>query len=78
MAADFYIESRNYDKAFYQLQAYLEKKPGNYQLYMQAILLANAASLNKELIMMSDRALEQYPDSSDIRFFKGIGLLRGG
>jgi len=78
IAADFYIESRNYDKAFYQLQAYLEKKPGNYQLYMQAILLANAASLNKELIMISDRALEQYPDSSDIRFFKGIGYYEEG
>jgi len=78
MAADYYIESRNYDKAFYQLQAYLEKNPGNYKLYMQAILLANAASLNKELIMMSDRALEQYPDSTDIRFFKGIGYYEEG
>jgi Tfp pilus assembly protein PilF len=60
------------------LQAYLEKNTANYQLYMQAILLANAASLNTELIMMSDRALEQYPDSIDIRFFKGIGYYEEG
>lgn len=74
MAADFFIETREYDKAYMQLKAYLERNRGSYPLYMQAILLANAASKNKELIMMSDRALEQYPDSTDIRFFKGIGL----
>ena len=78
MAADFYIESRAYDKAFLQLKVLLEKNKGSYPLYMQSILLANAASMNEELIMMSDRALEQYPDSTDIRFFRGIGLYEEG
>jgi tetratricopeptide (TPR) repeat protein len=78
MAADFYIESRAYDKAYMQLKVFLEKNKGSYPLYMQSILLANAASMNEELIMMSNRALEQYPDSTDIRFFKGIGLYEEG
>jgi len=78
MAADFYIESRAYDKAFLQLKVLLEKNKGSYPLYLQSILLANAASMNEELIMMSDRALEQYPDSTDIRFFRGIGLYEEG
>jgi len=43
-------------------------------MYMQAILLANAASLNQELIALSDKAIKYYPDSADIRFFRGIGL----
>jgi len=78
MAADFYIESREYDKAFLQLKVLLEKNKGSYPLHMQAILLANAASMNEELIMMSERALELYPDSADIRFFRGIGLYEEG
>jgi tetratricopeptide (TPR) repeat protein len=41
---------------------------------MQAILLANAASMNEELVHITDEALKQFPDSTDIRFFRGIGL----
>jgi Tfp pilus assembly protein PilF len=47
-------------------------------MYMQSILLANAAALNQELIHISNRALKFYPDSADIRFFKGIGLYEEG
>jgi tetratricopeptide (TPR) repeat protein len=78
LAADFYISVRTYNKAFEQLKSYLVKNQGNYQLYMQAILLANASSLNKELIAMSNRALKIYPDSIDIRFFRGIGYYEEG
>lgn len=74
MAADFFIETAVYDRAYYQLKDYLEMEEGNYPVYMQAILLANAASLNDELIEMADRAIEAYPDSADVRFFRGIGL----
>ncbi len=74
LAADFYIDAQDYKHAYSQLKLYLESNPGNYPLYMQAILLANAASLDEELIGMSDKAIEAYPDSADIRFFKAIGL----
>jgi Tfp pilus assembly protein PilF len=40
---------------------------------MQAVLLANAASMNQELIDMAGKALDAYPDSTDLLFFKGIG-----
>lgn len=78
MTADFYIQTQKYDKAFIQLKYFLDQNLGTYPMYMQAILLANAASLNQELISMSDRALRFYPDSADIRFFKGIGLYEEG
>ena len=57
MAADFYIESRTMIKLICNLKPILEKNQGNYPIYMQAILLANASSMNEELIEMSDRAL---------------------
>lgn len=78
LAADFYIETRTYDKAFLQLKGYLEKHQGTYPVFMQAILLANAASMDEELIQISDQALEMYPDSTDIRFFRGIGYYEQG
>ncbi len=78
IAADFYVETRAYEKAYMQVKTYLESNKGNYPLYMQAIMLANAASLNEELIKMSDRALVLFHDSVDIRFFRGIGLYEEG
>lgn len=74
LAADYYIETRSYGKAYHQLSHYLENNKGTYPIYMQAILLANAASLNEELIQITGRAMSQYPDSADIRFFRGIGF----
>ena len=78
LATDFYIDRRKYDRAYEQLDKYLEFHTGNYPVYMQAILLANAASLNRELVNVSTRAMELFPDSTDIRFFRGIGLYELG
>ncbi len=74
LATDFYIQIREYEKAYMQLERFLSANQGTYPMYMQAILLANAASLNQELIALSDKAIRYYPDSADIRFFRGIGL----
>ena len=74
VASDFYIQQKAYDKAYYHLKVYLEKGGRSYPLFMQAILLANAASLNQELVDISTEAEVLYPDSLDIRFFRGIGL----
>ena len=74
MASDFYIQQREYDKAYWNLRAYLGKGGSSYSLYMQAILLANAGGLNKELIVVTGEAMVTYPDSLDIRFFRGIGF----
>ena len=78
MASDFYIQVREYEKAYWQLKYYLGYKSGNYPLQMQAVLLANAGSLNEELISMTGELLKTYPDSADIRFFRGIGLYEEG
>jgi len=74
MASDFYIQRREYDKAYWNLRAYLGKGGSSYPLYMQAILLANAGGLNKELIAVTGEAMVNYSDSLDIRFFRGIGF----
>jgi len=74
MATDFYIQQKNYDKAFWNIKVYLEKGGSSYPLYMQAILLANAGALNQELVDITGKAKKIYPDSVDITFFRGIGL----
>ena len=76
LAADFYIQSQNYSKAYLHLKKYLELQRGTYNIYMQTIMLANAAALNEELVFISGKALELYPDSLDIRFFRGIGFYQ--
>lgn len=76
LAADFYIQTQNYSSAYRHLNKYLELQEGTYNIYMQAIMLANAASLNEELLLTCDKALELYPDSSAIRFFRGISLYQ--
>ena len=78
MAADFYMEIRDYEEAYFKLKDYLEIKDGNYQIYMQTIMLANAASMNEELIKITEQALLAFPDSADLRFFRGIGLYEEG
>ncbi len=74
LASEFYITHRSYDKAYWHLKAYLRKGGSSYPLYMQAILLANAGGLNEELVVITGTAMKIYPDSLDIRFFRGIGL----
>ncbi len=76
LAADFYIQGQDYSGAYFHLKKYLELQKGTYNIYMQTIMLANAAALNDELILICDKALELFPDSTDIRFFKGIGLYQ--
>lgn len=78
MAADFYIEIRDYKGAYLELKDYLGIRDGNYQIYMQTIMLANAAAMNEELIKITERALQVFPDSADLRFFRGIGLYEEG
>jgi tetratricopeptide (TPR) repeat protein len=78
MASDFYIQIRAYEKAYLNLKAYMEAKGATYPLYMQAVLLANASGLNRELVEITGKALKTYPDSSDIRFFRGVGLYELG
>ncbi len=73
LATDFYIGIKEYEKAFRQLEKYLTENSATFPVYMQAILLANASSLNQELVEVADKALELYPDSTDIYFFRGIG-----
>ncbi len=76
LAADFYIQSQNYSSAYFHLKKYLELQKGTYNIYMQTIMLANAAALDEELIYICGKAHEMYPDSADIRFFRGIGLYQ--
>jgi|GEM_PF-761087 len=76
LAADFYIQTQDYGKAFGHLKRYLELQKGTFNIYMQAIMLANAASLDDEVISIADKALEIYPDSADIRFFRGLALYQ--
>jgi tetratricopeptide (TPR) repeat protein len=78
LATDFYIDGREFEKAYIQLDKYLAEQTGNYPIYMQAVLLANAASLNDEMIRMANKALEVYPDSVDLLFFRGIGYYELG
>jgi tetratricopeptide (TPR) repeat protein len=76
LAADFYIQTQNYSYAYIHLNKYLELQKGTYNIYMQAIMLANAASMNEELLATCDKAIELYPDSADIWFFRGISLYQ--
>lgn len=78
MASDFYINRKEYAEAFTHLNRYLGEKGGGYPLYMQAILLANAGSLNNELLHVTGVASALFPDSADIRFFRGIGFYETG
>lgn len=76
IAADFYIQTRTYNLAFKHLKEYLELNRGTYNIYMQTIMLANASSLDDELIEICNKALDIYPDSADVKFFRGVGLYQ--
>ncbi len=65
VAVDFYINAKKYDKAFLVLNEYLKLKDAPYGLWMQAVLLANAAGMNEDLVEVSGRALENFKDSTD-------------
>ena len=76
LAADFYIQNMDYPKAFSHLKRYLELQTGTYNIYMQTILLANAASLDEEVVLITGKAMELFPDSTDLRFFRGIAFYQ--
>jgi tetratricopeptide (TPR) repeat protein len=76
LAADFYIQIQDYPMAYGHLKEYLELQKGTYNIYMQTIMLANASGLDDELIQISTKALELYPDSADIRFFRGVAYYQ--
>lgn len=76
LAADFYIQNQEYPQAYRHLKQYLELQKGTYNIYMQTILLANASAMVEELLFITDKALELYPDSADIRFFRGLALYQ--
>jgi predicted Zn-dependent protease len=78
MAADFYIQTQDYNRAYHHLKNYLKLQKGTYNIYMQTIMLANAAGLSDELLEICGKALQEYPDSADIRFFRGIALYQSG
>lgn len=78
MAADFYIQTQDYNRAYHHLKNYLKLQKGTYNIYMQTIMLANAAGLSDELLDICEKALQEYPDSTDIRFFRGIALYQSG
>ena len=78
MAADFYIQTQDYNRAYHHLKNYLKLQKGTYNIYMQTIMLANAAGLSDELLEICEKALQEYPDSTDIRFFRGIALYQSG
>ncbi len=78
LASDFYIQTKDYDKAYWNLRAYIGKGGSSYPLYMQAVLLANAGGLTQELLNITGEAMVNYPDSLDIRFFRGLGLYTQG
>lgn len=74
MATDFYIQRKEYGLSYGHLKAFISGNKANYPAYMQAILLANAASMPEELLWMSGEALGHFPDSMDIRFFRGLAF----
>jgi tetratricopeptide (TPR) repeat protein len=74
VAVDFYINSKDYEKGYVVLNEYLKLKTSSYGIWMQAVLLANAAGLNNDLVDITGRALENFNDSADIVFFRSLGL----
>ncbi len=74
LATDFHISGQEYPEALDALSLYLENALGNYPMYFQAVLLANATRRNEQLLKITETALKYYPDSTDLVFFRGIGL----
>jgi tetratricopeptide (TPR) repeat protein len=72
LATDFFIQQNNYDRAFTTIFTLLENGEKNYTLWKQGILLANAVKSTDSLYLLSDQAVELFPDSAEMRYFKGI------
>ncbi len=74
VAVDFFINAQKYGRAFIVLDKYLVIREAPYGLWMQAVLLANAAGMNENLVDITGRALNSFKDSADLVFFRSIGL----
>ncbi|MCF8345678.1 MAG: tetratricopeptide repeat protein [Bacteroidales bacterium] len=76
---DFYIERRDYEKALKALKPLLVNGDATkYEFWRQGILLANAIRNNKEMFHIASDALEAFPDSNEVRYFKGIAAYELG
>lgn len=75
VATEFYIGAKDYEKAYFILKEYLSGQSAPYGVWMQGILLANAAGLNEELVDITERVMNNYNDSADIIFFRALGLF---
>ncbi len=71
-AVDYFIHRRDYKNALQTIKPLITKETGNYDIWKQGILLANALSENEELLRLATEASFMYPDSSEIIYFKGI------
>lgn len=71
-ATDFYIQNRKYSKALATVMPLLTKDEKRYELWMQAILLANTTANNDSLLKISSLASSLFPDSTEITYFKGF------
>ncbi|MDT8431173.1 MAG: tetratricopeptide repeat protein [Bacteroidales bacterium] len=71
-ASDFFIKNMKYREALDALLPLLNKKQEKYPLWRQGILLANATGRMEDLLKITSMAVEMYPDSAEMIFYKGI------
>lgn len=71
-ASDFFIQRRKYSEALDALLPLLNKNQEIYATWRQGILLANATSRTEDLLKIASTAVEMYPDSAEMIFYKGI------
>jgi len=71
-ASDFFIQKMKYGEALDALLPLLNKNQEKYALWRQGILLANATGRSEDLLKISSTAVEMYPDSAEMVFYKGI------
>lgn len=71
-ASDFFIQNMKYREALDALLPLLNKNQEKYALWRQGILLANATGRTEDLLKITSTAVEMYPDSAEMIFYKGI------
>jgi len=79
LATDFYIERKKYPEALNVLKPLLKSGEERvYEMWRQGILLANVVKDNEEMFNIASAALETFPDSNEVRYFKGIAAYELG
>ncbi|MCF8379888.1 MAG: hypothetical protein K9H49_09950 [Bacteroidales bacterium] len=76
VAYDFYFKIEDYQNAFTQIKILLELESDNYSLWQQAIYNASVLNLSDEMISIGKRAIEIFPNKSDLYLFVGIGYYQ--